>query len=188
MNVAATSDELRIGAVSETRRERCRRSPHRLQVPRRRRCDLLLGLLVAVALHLALGCCGWWFPPVKPAPVEALAEAARPVELEVVSEPEPPPAFDVPPEIGEYAAAGGETTVEPTIVPLDLLRAQAGTITLQYARFSPTLAAAAAVSGSMAARCATQAGACACPFSSWPISTRRRSFCRSRCRNTRPRC
>ena len=110
-----------------------------MQVPRRRRGDLLLGLLGAVALHGALYCCGWWFPPVKPAPVEAVVEAARPVELEVASEPEPPPALDAPPELGEYAAAGSETEVTPTIVPLDLLRSQVGTITLQYARFSPTL-------------------------------------------------
>lgn len=110
-----------------------------MQVPRRRRGDLLLGLLGAVALHGALYCCGWWFPPVKPAPVEALVEAARPVELDVSSAPEPPPVFDASPEIGEYAAAGGETEVAPTIVPLDLLRSQVGTIKVQYERFSPTL-------------------------------------------------
>jgi len=110
-----------------------------LQVLRRRRSDLLLGAFVAVALHGALYCCGWWFPPVKPALVEALVEAERPVELELASEQEPPPALDAPPELVEYVAAGSETVVAPTIVPLDLLRAQAGTITLQYARFSPTL-------------------------------------------------
>ena len=131
MNAAVTSDQVRIDTATEGRRARSGRSPRGMQVPRRRWGDLLLGLLGAMALHGALYCCGWWFPPVKPAPVEVLAEAAPPVELEVASEPEPPPASDAPVEIGEHAAASGETALTATIVPLDLLRSQVGTITLQ---------------------------------------------------------
>jgi protein TonB len=114
----------------------------RLERPRRRRGDLLLGALVAVALHGALYCCGWLFPPTRNAPAPEIAGVAVPEPSVASVELEPPPAPDAPLDLVEYAVAGGDASVEATIVPLDLLQTQAGTITLQYARFSSALSGA----------------------------------------------
>jgi protein TonB len=130
-----------VGWPGAVDRADLRRAPTavRLEHPRRRRGDLLLGALVAVALHGALYCSGWLFPPTRNAPSPTIAEVAAPEPLLTAVELEPPPAPDAPPDLVGYAAAGNDAPSATTNVPLDLLQTQAGTITLQYARFSPTL-------------------------------------------------
>lgn len=109
-----------------------------MQVPRRRRGDLLLGLLVAVALHGALCCWGWWFPP-EMAAASPLVEVECTAELAVCAEPEPPPMPDVARDAPGANAAGGEPAVAPTIVRLELLQSRVGVIVMRPAWSSPPL-------------------------------------------------